>query len=652
MVNECPLVSDPTGTAAGSFNAAPVDGFINELAFAVEKMAARVPPEQKVIDRLQAAADKINVDRSQAHGCVKECLLEAAKKMRLAAAATNEEESSKLNLRSCFLERLALGPFTAAAGYYSKADRAATPKAQELWREAGQELVDAAASLWDRSRFFSLSERVHFNRQEAKFESRARQCAEAAVCSERVYAGHNSTAQCALKQALQEAELQLRLALVETSDAVFMRVHCLNSFNHCSQVSEKLLTWCEQQQTPILTLPAPGAPPVGAEQQLGAERDTALRVERATWLCGALTLLVRMYATADKSSEVVGAAARDRYGMEEAVNQVVEERTSNTDRSHSFSCAAEAARCFLSGHTEECLVWCAAEQHLSSCKVRAVRCEVHNRLVVKAWKLREASGGDGNRDLALLMTVNSQDPVVPPDCSAVVTSIVDALLERLRQLEQIRCGDLSEEEHEARRAATQQLGLGAEYADSYLKNVCDPAASGQNTAELREKGERAMLAGRWYAAAAQAATAEHLEVHNAFTTAASYVKEARCTSAGVGEADQGYSDEQRPVATRAGERFAKAAEALLADDRELYELWLKAAEATAATLTDGGAGADAEALAQAAQQRQDAVSAHCCTTSGSPTVRAVSPVPGEATMKSAADAGPVSGKRKREGEEG
>jgi hypothetical protein len=145
MVNECPLVGDPTGTAARSFNAAPVEGFIDELAFAVEKMASRVPPEQKVIDRLLAAADKINADRSQAHGCVKECLLEAAKKMRLAVAATNEEESSKLNLRSCFLERLALGPFTAAAVFYSKADRAATPKAQELWREAGQELVDAAA---------------------------------------------------------------------------------------------------------------------------------------------------------------------------------------------------------------------------------------------------------------------------------------------------------------------------------------------------------------------------------------------------------------------------------------------------------------------------------------------------------------------------
>jgi hypothetical protein len=280
-----------------------------------------------------------------------------------------------------------------------------------------------------------------------------------------------------------------------------------------------------------------------------------------------------------------------------------------------------------------------------------VRCEVHNRLVSKAWELREASGGDGNRDLALLMTVNSQDPVVPPDCSAVVTSIVDALVERLRQLEQIRCGDFSEEEHEARRAATQQLGLGAEYSESYLKNVRDPAASGQNTAELREKGERAMLAGRWYAAAAQAATAEHLEVHNAFTTAASYVKEARCTSAGVGDADQGYSDEQRPVATRAGERFAKAAEALLADDRELYELWLTAAEATAATLTDGDAGADAEALAQAAQQRQDAVSTHCCTPSGSPTVRAVSPVTGEATMESVADASAASGKRKRAREE-
>jgi hypothetical protein len=40
-------------------------------------------------------------------------------------------------------------------------------------------------------------------------------------------------------------------------------------------------------------------------------------------------------------------------------------------------------------------------------------------------------------------------------------------------------------------------------------------------------------------------------------------------------ARQGCFDQQRPVATKAGERFARAAEALLAGDTELYELWLK-----------------------------------------------------------------------------
>jgi hypothetical protein len=289
MVNECPLVSDPTGTTASSFDAEPIGYFIDELAFAVEKMVSRVPPEQKIIDRFQAAADKMNFDRSPAHRCVKECLLEAAKKMRQAIAAANEEESRLHNLRSSFLEKLALGPFTVAAGYYSKADRAVTPKAQELWREAGRALVYAAASLRGRSCFFDLSESVHFNRQEEEMETMARQCAEAAVCSERVCAGQTSTIQCAQKRALQEAELQLRLALIETGGEVSTRENCLSSYD-CTRISKKLLTWCEQQQTPTLTLPAPGAPPVGAEQQLEAQHATALRVERRFWCACTLWL--------------------------------------------------------------------------------------------------------------------------------------------------------------------------------------------------------------------------------------------------------------------------------------------------------------------------------------------------------------------------
>jgi hypothetical protein len=363
-----------------------------------------------------------------------------------------------------------------------------------------------------------------------------------------------------------------------------------------------------------------------------------------------------MYTMAEESSAVVGAAARDRYGLEDAVNQIFEGRTIIADRSHSFACAAEAARCFLAGHTEECLVWCAAEQHLSSCKVRAVRFEVHNRLVMKAWELRAASGEDPKRDQALLMTANSQDHVIPPDCSAVVTCIVDALVEKLRQLEQIRCGDFCEEEHEARRAAAQQLELSVEFAESYLKHTCDPAASGQNTAELREKGERAMLAGRWYAAAAQAAAAEQLEVHSVFSKAASYVLVNIRSGKGQGadghdsEADMAYSDEQRLVATRAGERFARAAEALQRGDRELYELWRKAAEATAAALTGDGACGDAEALAQAAQQLQDSMFAERLT--GSQHAAQVhSGTLHEATLETERGTGAVGGKRKRQGEE-
>jgi hypothetical protein len=70
------------------------------------------------------------------------------------------------------------------------------------------------------------------------------------------------------------------------------------------------------------------------------------------------------------------------------------------------------------------------------------------------------------------------------------------------------------------------------------------------------------------------------------------------------------SVQQQPLTSKAGERFARAAEALLAGDRELYEMWLKAAEATVNELHGTGSlGYNSllpEALARTAQLRQDA----------------------------------------------
>jgi hypothetical protein len=72
---------------------------------------------------------------------------------------------------------------------------------------------------------------------------------------------------------------------------------------------------------------------------------------------------------------------------------------------------------------------------------------------------------------------------------------------------------------------------------------------------------------------------------------------------------------------------------------KLYEMWLEAAEATAATLKGGTAGGDAEAPAQATQQR---ARRHVTAAADGLAARAVT-VPNH--METALDAGAVSGKR-------
>jgi hypothetical protein len=135
-----------------------------------------------------------------------------------------------------------------------------------------------------------------------------------------------------------------------------------------------------------------------------------------------------------------------------------------------------------------------------------------------------------------------------------------------------------------------------------------------------EKGQRARQAGRWYSAAAQAAATEQWEACSAFSTAAALTAEGCVDSKSANDsksASHANWDILRPIAVRAGERFARAAEAQLTGDRELYEMWLKAAQATVGPLKVlGWQGSsslqpvgDPEALARAAQQRQDAMNA-------------------------------------------
>jgi hypothetical protein len=94
------------------------------------------------------------------------------------------------------------------------------------------------------------------------------------------------------------------------------------------------------------------------------------------------------------------------------------------------------------------------------------------------------------------------------------------------------------------------------------------------------------------------------EVYATLIAGARYFVEPRLRSGGTsGSAEEadGVPDEQRLV--------VRAAEALWSDERELYELWLKAAEATVAALGDSNCGSDAAATGHSESQ--------CLTTTAS-----------------------------------
>jgi hypothetical protein len=213
---------------------------------------------------------------------------------------------------------------------------------------------------------------------------------------------------------------------------------------------------------------------------------------------------------------------------------------------------------------------------------------------------------------------DSMETYVSPKCSAQIDVAVEALVESQRQVIVSNRAGAGPEEQQATQDSALQFVHSAKYVERGA--LCTEEYSHQNAATSFEKGERARQAGLWFAVAAQAAAAAQWEVHAAFTKAAECVGEPAVDERGrVTKRDRRfvYSDQERPVATKAGKRFARAAEALQAGDRELYEMWLKAAEATVRTVQGTGAGTldvgdllgDAEALALAAQQRQDAVTA-------------------------------------------
>jgi hypothetical protein len=682
MVNECPLVTDPRGAAARTFNALPIELFIRDIAFMVEKLFTRVSPEQKVIERFLAAADKVNVDQSPAHPHIKQCWLNAAEQMRLAVASSVEHVSEQHKARSSLQEKIALGPFTTAASYFAKADRAATVHANELWAAAAQALMEAAVIAM--KRYLSCH---HVNAgmdsqllcEGEGHEERARNFVAAAACCEQI--GHEApnVADHKLRR-LRQGEFALRIAVIEGDtgpDAKgrqcddWFELGC-NRYERCKVSCRRLLSWCQKQQTPIPeALAPPGAPPPVrtehqarlSEHQEAAQRLSDARWDRAIWLCGILAQLVRLFAVADTSSVVVAAADTARERWEELVNEVARGTSIYAATpSPAVPAAGEAARAFLAGNTEECSVWSAAVLYLRDRTVHImsrVHREIYNRLVVKAWELREASGGYANRDPALLIPFKGQNKVADAEHSARIDCAAEALakVEHMRELSNRT--DVGEEAKRAMKNAAVQFSHCATFLETFLTYKA-PSKADQHAVMLCEKGARAMQAGRWYAAAAQAAEAAQWEVHATFTKAASYVQETKLNSAKtflekmmepVVKETAEYSDQHRAVATKAGERFARAAEALVAGDRELYELWLKAAEATAEALKGDDAVGDAEALAQAAQQRQDAVSAQLPTTNSGPAAQAISVAHQAEVVATAVSASTVGGKRKRRGEQ-
>jgi hypothetical protein len=169
-----------------------------------------------------------------------------------------------------------------------------------------------------------------------------------------------------------------------------------------------------------------------------------------------------------------------------------------------------------------------------------------------------------------------------------------------------------------RQLSAEQYLRGAEYMASYDSRMHTYEQFSKEGLAILRMGAHALQAGRWYVAAvqAQAAAEQQREVQTVFMRAATLASQPDPNLRdATANSDADYN--LRLVAATAGERFARAAEALLAGDRETYELWLKAAEGTAHSLNGlrwEGLSAmwptqDPEALARAAQERQDAADA-------------------------------------------
>jgi hypothetical protein len=624
-INESALVRDPASDAARTFDAAAIVGDIEGIMATLLTIAPRTVPEQKIVQRYVVAANQVNVEQSPAHPHIKHCWRNAAEQMRLAIVSANEKDIGLHKLRSSLYEKIAHGPLATAADYFTKAALAPTVQTKGLWLEAAETLLEAAVALTERCFALKKDDQLYYSRGESAVVLRSQHLAEAAACGQRANTHQTATVHGPLSR-LHEAELQLRLAVLAWDAALgkLLAWH-LHKFR---ELCTTLLNWCEQRSKHVASLVLPGAPPVSAKQQLEMQHSTVQRLERGTWLCGVLTFLVCMYTTAAQSSAVVRQVNLAIPVLDTLVNKLVEEIEISCDDSQwrpLIGAVQEAAIAFLSDSVDECLLWRAAAHYVGELQHCPVGKRIYNRLVVKAWELRGTERADAVLDPLLLLPIpTEQNALVDAQYIAHIDEATDALVESQRQRELSEAiGFASAGALSAIMSAT-QYHQGAHYVRVGLGGIlkgdeAKTASEAEMTAYL-EQGERAMLAGQWYAAAPQAAPAAaagQWEVRCAFMKAASYVQQplVHPTADDDNEDMVEYYEPRAPIAQSTGERFARAGTALLAGDRELYEMWLKAAEVTERALArvswqgDAHTIQSAKNLAQAAQQRQDAAPA-------------------------------------------
>jgi hypothetical protein len=173
---------------------------IAQLAEELRDLERTVTWEERAVQRFLAEAEnKVNRETSDAHPHIAECWALAATHMNLAldarASAHSEADVKRATYhRACakLCENLAAGTFGDAAYYFAKAGLSPCSRANELWKEAAQELVgmglpvlqclqDAAYDSTDAVNIAAMATPTHFEAAQLRF---ATACADYAAALE------------------------------------------------------------------------------------------------------------------------------------------------------------------------------------------------------------------------------------------------------------------------------------------------------------------------------------------------------------------------------------------------------------------------------------------------------------------------------------